>query len=102
MVAIEEQKLARQAAIESNLRWWRGYLDVSEEQATAHQGLKWVADKRIEAWTGLAERARASIAAIEEARGDLNKPAPAELTRKEAQRILREAGWTLLSTRCWR
>jgi hypothetical protein len=92
MVTVEEQPVERQARLERNLRFWRGHLEMSEEQVAAHQGLKAVADKGIATWSGEAERARANIAATQEALDDPNKPAPPELTYKEALRIAREAG----------
>lgn len=61
---------------------------------TLHRDLKGTVDKHLAVWTGMAERARAAIAAEEAAGADPEKPAPMELTPKAMRRIWYEAGGT--------
>jgi hypothetical protein len=94
VATVDEQAVERKARLERDLRWWRGHLEASEEFVEAHKGFKTAAEKQIETWSNEVDRARAGLADVEAALEDPEKPAPPELTHKEAMRIWREAGGT--------
>ena len=56
--------------------------------------MKATVEEKIDHWTTEAARAQANVEAAQAAVVDPTKPVPPELTRAEANRILREAGIT--------
>jgi hypothetical protein len=94
MVPIEDMPAVNRARAERSLRWCRGYLEHCEEQVELHQNLKATVERKIETLSNEAVRARAGIQRAEAAIADPTQAPPAELTHKEAARILRAEGIT--------
>jgi hypothetical protein len=94
MVPIEDMPAVNRERAERNRKWWKGRLELCEEQVELHQDLKATVERNVETWSNEAARARAGIERAEAAITDPTQAPPAELTHKEMARILRAEGIT--------
>jgi hypothetical protein len=94
MATADELPAALAARIERNLKFWRMHHENALAQIEANERLKAKIEQDIAHWTVETARAKSNIDAALAAQNDPNAPAPAELTHKQAMRIMRETGLT--------